>query len=276
MRHAIEKIERNHTISVVAAIILCAMLHGCATLGRLDAVPPQLTEQAVPQAAAGSRYWPALEITPMLREAARSDDRERAVLPAAVTADNHLPAASYLLLSGGGDNGAFGAGLLVGWTDHGDRPTFKVVTGISAGALIAPFAFLGPQYDVVLRDAITSIRPHDIFRKRNLISTFFKDAYGDTSPLAQIIAKHITPEVLKSIAAEHAKGRLLLIGTTDLDAKQPVVWNMGEIASSDNPGAIELFRKILLASAAIPVVFPPVMIDVEVAGTHYQEMHDAS
>jgi predicted acylesterase/phospholipase RssA len=184
-----------------------------------------------------------------------------------------LPPADFLAISGGGDLGAFGAGLLIGWTQYGDRPQFKLVTGVSAGALIAPFAFLGPKYDDVLRTVCTSIGPRDIFHARNIIAALSSDAFADSRPLAAIIAKYVTRDLLTSIAQEYAKGRLLLIGTTNLDARQPVVWNMGEIASSADPRALELFRKVMLASTAIPGMFPPVMIDVEVDGRHYQEMH---
>jgi predicted acylesterase/phospholipase RssA len=210
---------------------------------------------------------------PMLHDAAASDDRERAMLRRTGQPAEHLPPADYLAISGGSDLGAFGAGLLVGWTEYGQRPHFKVVTGISAGALIAPFAFLGPQYDGVLRTACSSIRPRDIFHTRNILAAISSDAFADNSPLAAIIAKYVTPELLASVAQEYANGRLLLIGTTDLDARQPVVWNMGEIASSTDPRALDLFRKVMLASTAVPGIFPPVMIDVEVDGRRYQEMH---
>jgi predicted acylesterase/phospholipase RssA len=214
-----------------------------------------------------------LDIRPMLRVAAESDDRERAMLLTTGRPAEHLPPADFLGISGGGDLGAFGAGLLIGWTEHGQRPQFKLVTGVSAGALIAPFAFLGPNYDDVLRTVCTSIRPRDIFHARNILTAISSDAFADNSPLAAMIAKYVTREMLASIAREYAKGRLLLIGTTNLDARQPVVWNMGEIASSTDPRALELFRKVMLASTAIPGIFPPVMIDVEVDGRRYQEMH---
>jgi predicted acylesterase/phospholipase RssA len=209
----------------------------------------------------------------MLHVAAESDDRERATLMKDGRPAEHLPPADFLAISGGGDLGAFGAGLLIGWTQYGDRPQFKLVTGVSAGALIAPFAFLGPKYDDVLRTVCTSIGPRDIFHARNIIAALSSDAFADSRPLAAIIAKYVTRDLLTSIAQEYAKGRLLLIGTTNLDARQPVVWNMGEIASSADPQALELFRKVMLASTAIPGMFPPVMIDVEVDGRHYQEMH---
>ncbi|MGA8006610.1 MAG: patatin-like phospholipase family protein, partial [Burkholderiales bacterium] len=171
------------------------------------------------------------------------------------------------------DDGAFGAGLLVGWSKNGTRPTFKVVTGISTGALIAPFAFLGSAYDPELRAVYTQISPDKIYERRWILSAMFSDALTSTAPLYHLISKYVTPDMLAAIAREYDKGRLLLIGTTDLDVQRPVIWNMGAIAKSRSPGALTLFRKILLASAAVPGLFPPVMIDVDADGRHYQEMH---
>jgi predicted acylesterase/phospholipase RssA len=180
---------------------------------------------------------------------------------------------NFLAVSGGGDNGAYGAGFLNGWTASGTRPEFKVVTGVSTGALIAPFAFLGPKYDYVLERVYTTTAQRDIFKKRGIVSALFSDAMADTRPLASVISQYVTPQLLDEIAAEYDKGRLLLVGTTNLDTMEPVIWNMTAIAARKDPEAVALFSKILLASAAIPGAFPPVMIDVNLGGTHYQEMH---
>jgi len=184
-----------------------------------------------------------------------------------------LPPASYLAISGGGEDGAFGAGLLVGWTETGTRPEFKLVTGISTGALSAPFAFLGSAYDDQLKAVYTDISANDVLKKRNLLAAVFDDALADNAPLRQLIARHLTQEMLEEIAAEYQKGRILLIGTTNLDARRPVIRNISKIAASDNPGALDLVHDILVASAAIPGAFPPTMIDVQVDGQTYQEMH---
>jgi predicted acylesterase/phospholipase RssA len=258
---------------LLVTCLVVASLQACGSLPRQAAVPAPSTVRAVTPEAPRSRYWPELDMHPMLQDAAASDDRERAMLIRTGRSAEHLPPANFLAISGGSDLGAFGAGLLVGWSEHGQRPQFKVVTGISAGALIAPFAFLGSKYDAVLTTVCNSIRPRDIFHARNILAALTGDAFADNSPLAAVIAKYVTRKTLASIAREYAKGRLLLIGTTDLDAGQPVVWNMGEIASSKDPRALELFRKVMLASTAIPGIFPPVMIDVEVDGKRYQEMH---
>ncbi len=180
---------------------------------------------------------------------------------------------SYLAISSGGDDGAFAAGLLAGWTTRGDRPQFKVVTGISAGALIAPFVFLGSQYDYVLREVSSRIEKRDIFHPRNWIAAIMSDGMADDRPLASIIERYVDQNLLRDIARAYAKGRLLLIGTTNLDARQLVVWDMGAIASRGDASALDLFRKVMLASISIPGIFPPVMIDVEADGKRYQEMH---
>jgi hypothetical protein len=148
-----------------------------------------------------------------------------------------------------------------------------MVTGVSTGSLIAPFAFLGPAYDPTLKDVYTSISPDKIYRARGLTAAMFNDAMADTSPFAEVIAHYADEKMLAAIATEYGKGRILLIGTTDLDAQRPVIWNMGGIAASGHPRALELFRKILRASAAVPAAFQPVLFDVEVDGRQYQELH---
>ncbi|MCV2353348.1 patatin-like phospholipase family protein [Paucibacter sp. B2R-40] len=182
----------------------------------------------------------------------------------------------HLALSGGGANGAFGAGFLNGWTSIGSRPVFKVVTGVSTGALMAPFAFLGPSYDQALREFYTTTSTRDIFTLGSVLRQVLAgEALANTKPLATIIERHIDAEFLRQIAAAHQQGRRLYIGTADLDARAFVVWNMGLIASSGRPEALELFRQVMLASASIPVAFPPVYFKVEVGaeGRGYDEMH---
>jgi hypothetical protein len=147
------------------------------------------------------------------------------------------------------------------------------VTGISTGALIAPFAFLGPAYDAQLKAVYTGIGPNDVYEERWLPTAVFGDALTNTDPLYRLISRYANEAMLDEIAKEYRKGRLLLIGTTNLDVQRPVIWNIGAIAASGKPEALTLFRKILLASASVPGVFPPVMIDVEADGHTYQEMH---
>ncbi len=218
------------------------------------------------------RYWPQTDLSLFKQDAIESYKRE-AALALAPGSNGPLQPANFLAISGGGENGAFGAGLLVGWTEAGTRPEFKLVTGVSTGALIAPFAFLGPKYDGELKALYTNISTKDVLEKRGMLAFFFDDAVSDTAPLKRLVERYVTADMLKEIAAENAKGRILLIGTTNIDAHQGILWNIGKIAAYGSPQALELVRKILVASAAIPIAFPPVMIDVEVNGVHYQEMH---
>jgi len=178
----------------------------------------------------------------------------------------------FLALSGGGYNGAFGAGVLCGWSATGTRPRFKLVTGISTGALIAPFAFLGSEYDSELK-IYTMVTKEEIYRKKSLITALWRDSLADTKPLADLLAKYFDESMLQAIAAEHKKGRRLFIGTTQFDAQRLVIWDMGAIAASGHPEALKLFRKILLASASIPGAFPPQYIKVEAGGRQYEEIH---
>jgi predicted acylesterase/phospholipase RssA len=174
----------------------------------------------------------------------------------------------WLTLSSGGEDGAFGAGLLNGLSASGKRPDYSVVTGVSTGALMAPFIFAGPRYDGALRDAFTKVTSADIFEVGSTGESLL-----DTWPLKDTIAKEITPTLLADIAAEHNRGRRLFVITTDLDAERSVVWNMGAIAAHGGDGAVNLFRAVLLASSAIPGAFPPVLIEVEANGKQFHEMH---
>jgi predicted acylesterase/phospholipase RssA len=170
-------------------------------------------------------------------------------------------------------NGAFAAGLLKGWTESGTRPQFDVVTGISTGALIAPFAFLGSEYDADLERAYTSLKADQIYRLRFLLSVPWSDALADSEPLRQRIKKEVTNEMLAKIAHEHRLGRRLYVGTTNLDTLQLVEWDMGAIAAGNNPQKLELFHEVLLASCAVPGFLPPVPINIDVDGKHYSELH---
>jgi predicted patatin/cPLA2 family phospholipase len=186
---------------------------------------------------------------------------------------NPPPKRSVLVLSGGGAYGAFSAGVLVGWSASGNRPKFDTVTGISTGALIAPFAFLGSEYDGQLRQFYTQVQSSDIFRIKKSVRTLFADSIADNSGLIEQVEKSATPAILAAIAAEHAKGRRLYVGTTELDGRRQVVWDLGAIASRGTPQDLALFRSVILASAAIPGFFPPVRIPVDIDGQVYEERH---
>lgn len=251
---------------------LALLLAACSGPARLPPVSAAQTEQARPLGLPNARFFPDSDSSDLRLEAEASVRREMAVWRAAGNS-GPLPQANFLAISGGGDNGAFGSGLLVGWTAAGTRPHFKLVTGVSTGSLIAPFAFLGTAYDETLKAVYTTITPLQVFRTRGLIPGIFSDAMADTAPLAEVIARYMDEKMLGLIAEEYRKGRLLMIGTTDLDAQRPVIWNIGAIAASGHPGALGLVRQILRASSAVPGAFQPVLIDVELDGRKHQELH---
>ena len=257
---------------LVPLVAILVFAQGCSIPNRLAAVPQDLTIKATIPGMTEIRFWMDTDQEAMLRVARESILREKKFL-ARAGHQGPLPPAIALAVSGGGHNGAFGAGLLVGWSATGNRPTFKLVTGVSTGALIAPFAFLGPAYDKGLKSVFTEISAKDIFKKRGMLAALYNDAMADTQPLWRLVERHVNVEMLRSIAKEYQNGRLLIVATTNLDALRPVMWNMGAIAESGHPKALNLFRSILVASAAIPGAFPPVMIEVEAGGQRFQEMH---
>jgi len=246
------------------------VLASCATQSRGPAVPEELGSSAVALHNPAFRSWDDDLSEAFLNEVIQTSERE---LERSRKADGSMEAVRFLAISGGGSDGAFGAGLLSGWSAAGTRPEFKVVTGVSTGALTAPFAFVGPAYDEKLRRVYTTVVTRDIFRSRGVIAGFFNDALFDTAPLRRLMESLIDEEMMRDIASEYQRGRLLFIGTTNLDADRGVVWNIGAIASSGEPGALKLIHDVLMASAAIPAGFPPIMIDVEADGKRYQEMH---
>jgi hypothetical protein len=183
------------------------------------------------------------------------------------------PPRHVLAVSGGGAYGAYTAGFLSGWTESGTRPEFDVVTGISTGALIAPFAFLGPAYDAHAGHLYTHIQAADIFRIRAWVAIPFTDSVASSAPLRDLIQSQVTPALLTRIAAEHRKGRRLYVGTTNLDTHRLVVWDMGAIACRPCPEGCDLFRDVLLASCSVPGMLPPVRFEVESGGQRVTELH---
>ncbi len=254
-------------------LLACLTSMGCATVPGLETVPARLADTAEVNHLPNIRMWGDLG-----REATRQIlENERAALiekyKTLAKSDARALSSNILALSGGADDGAFGAGLLVGWGERGDRPSFDLVTGISSGALIAPFAFLGREYDRQLSEIFTKHSGEDIYQAKILAGLMGGAAVADNAPLARLIASYTDKAMLARIAAERAKGRYLLVGTTNINAQRPVFWDMGRIAQSKDPRAIQLFRKVLLASAALPGIFPPVEIEVTAGGRIYKELH---
>jgi len=179
---------------------------------------------------------------------------------------------AILALSGGGADGAFGAGALVGLTRSGLRPQFSVVTGVSTGALIAPYAFLGSDWDDELVEVYTSGRAEHLLHARGLGALFGSSIYSGT-PLKELVDRYATDALVKAVAREAATGRLLLVATTDVNTGEPVIWDLGSIAMNGGAGARALFRDVLVASASVPGLFPPVVIRVQEQQALYEEVH---
>jgi hypothetical protein len=270
-----------HTLRIysgLAAGLICMLLLACPPLQWTSAQAQShaAAKKKVERKAAPPKAGPKEQAE---RATFTAQDEDAAVIPgipnARVWGDSEsefarlLPQATgpWLAISGGGSDGAYGAGVLAGWSEAGTRPEFAVVTGVSIGALIAPFAFLGPRYDEDLRKNFTAIGAADIFEDRTT-----RDSLFDYWPLKRLIEQRVTAPLLSEIAAEHARGRRLLVATTNLDAGRRVIWNMGAIAVRGEQG-LKLFRDVLLASSSIPGFFSPVAIEVEANGKKFQELH---
>ena len=250
-----------------------ALLAGCDAPPRLAAVPRGRTLEATVLGVPNERFNISLGIGPIEREMlAKFRLLQTEIRPGGVEVARNVPL-NLLAVSGGGEDGAYGAGLICGWTERGDRPVFDLVTGVSTGPLTAPFAYLGPKYDSALREVYTSVTKADILAERFLPSAILGDGLVDTAPLFATISRYLNEAMLADLAAAYRQGRLLFVGSTNLDAQMPVIWNIGAIADSGHPKALDLIRRILLASASIPGAFPPMMIDVTIDGQPFQEMH---
>lgn len=264
--------SRRGVLGMAASGGMAALLAGCGPLERGTAVPLGQTTRATVLGVPNERFFPTDGTGPLTAEVYAAIGRRQRLL--GLAPDQLPPQMQILAVSGGGENGAFGAGLLCGWTEAGTRPVFELVTGVSTGALTAPFAFLGSAYDAQLRAVYTDLAPADVLESRGIVAgALFHDAMADNAPLYKTISRYLTPDMQAALAKAYGEGRLLLIGTSDLDAQLPVIWNIGAIAASGHPRALDTIRRVLLASAAIPGAFPPTMFDVTVDGVAYQEMH---
>lgn len=246
--------------------VLALTLGACAS-GSRSAFDVQDREGALPMGLVSARQHPIRVYLDAADRLALFQQAVREGMP--VGPDGRL---DFIALSGGGSNGAFTAGLMKGWTETGERPDFEVVTGVSTGALAAPFVFLGPDYDDELADAYTGGAAAGLLQPQGL-GAFFGSGIYRSEPLRALVEHYVDEALLAAVAAEHAKGRVLLVATTDLDAQRGVSWDLGAIATQASPAALALFRNVLIASASIPGAFPPVLIPSDKAGADFEEMH---
>jgi len=249
------------------ALIAMVLLSGCASMKR----------QPPPGDALRMAEIPGIPNCRMWGDEAPADEAQRRMLlkQQIVSAPDFDPEndVNVLAISGGAQEGAFGAGVLTGWTASGTRPKFQVVTGISSGSMLAPFAFLGPEYDEVNRALFSKYDTKDVVDARFFSALFRGASLSSNKKLRKILTTHFTPVEMEIVAREYEKGRKLFIGSTHLDSIRPVIWDVGAIAASGRPGAYDLIIDVILASAAFPGVFPPILFDVEQDGKPYQEMH---
>lgn len=246
---------RARTLRLAAVASLA--LQGCATIQRSPFTEAQQAEASIP-GIPQARFW------------ADAADAARLMSPGLTGPQGEK---TMLALSGGSDNGAYGAGLLNGWSQSGKRPEFTIVTGVSTGALIAPLAFLGADQDATLERLFTTVSSNDIYRSRFALAIPLSPSAASTKPLERLIAATMNDALIDRIGQEHVRGRRLFVGTANLDAQRMVIWNMGAIAASDAEGRHALFRQVLLASSAIPAFFTPVMIKTRSAQRTISEMH---
>lgn len=239
-----------------ACLCFALVLTACAGIDRDQYAAPQASHAAMhPIGFPDVRYFGDEAPSSLDDEVATFAQRLRAV-------HKHGDGLNILALSGGGQNGAFGAGVLNGWTETGTRPEFDIVTGISTGSLIAPFAFLGSKYDANLKRVYTTTSTRQLVRKRFLAGLIHGGSLYSTAPMQEVIENELTDEMIDELAMQYDRGRLLLVGTTNMDAERPVIWNVTEIASYRTPAARELVRDVILASASIPILFTPVRFNV--------------
>lgn len=244
---------------ILIALALAAQLGACGSTPRIGYTADQAAAATLPGMDLSVRAYADASESTFTEMVARPDAKKAPF--------------AYLALSGGGGDGAYGAGVLNGWSESGKRPEFSLVSGVSTGALIAPFAFLGPAYDPTLTDIYTGGIASTLVQSPSVANVLFGSGLFGDGRLRALVRRYVTAELLARIAEQHAKGRRLLVVTTNLDSQRAVIWNMGAIATSGGPSALTLFTDVLTASASIPAVFPPQLLDVQADGRAFQEMH---
>jgi hypothetical protein len=261
---------KKKTLCYLFMIMPCfLLLSGCAHIR--NSVPEDLTNKIVIAGMPNVCAYIDSPNIPFMSQSLIDSFKEEGKTDYIVNGVKNYPA---LIISGGVSNSAYGVGVLKGWSKEGSRPVFKIVTGVSSGGIVAIFAFLGEDYDGQLEELFTSISTKDIVKQKSIVfSLLFGDSLMSSKPLAKKIEKVIDEKLLGRIAEEHKKGRRLYVGTTDLDAQKFVIWDMGAIASIGSNDSAKMFRKIILASCALPIITSPVYFPVKADDKSYDQMH---
>jgi len=266
---------KKWTSRILAIIFLMAVLsiQGCATLRPRNAVPldfdGKVTISGMPDIRTDIDNPDPIVMQKSLVDSFKQEDKD--AYPSSGSGVKIYP---VLAISGGGANGAYGAGLLKGWSEEGSRPLFKIITGVSSGSIIALYTFLGKEYDEALEKFFTTMSTKDIMKQKNFFSIMLGDSLFSSAPLAKKISAIVDGKLMTKVAEEHKRGRRLFVGTVNLDAQEFVVWDMGALACKGGSDSLLMFRKIILASCSLPMTFSPVHFKVsDVTGELYDEMH---
>ena len=261
---------RQKTFHYIFIIITCLLvLSGCAHVRH--AVPESLVGKAVVVGIPGIRYYTDKpDSFPMARQSLVDSFKDEAKSDYLVDGIKTYP---VLIIGGGVSNSAYGIGILKGWLKEGSRPVFKIITGYSSGSIIALATFSGKDYEDRLVELFTSISTKDVIKQNGVFSILFGDSVNSSALFAKKIDNIVDEDLMKKVAQEHAKGRRLYVGTSDLDAQGFVIWDMGALASKGGIDAVKMFRKIILASCSFSTMLPPVFFQVEAGGRRYDEMH---
>ncbi|MCL1093453.1 patatin-like phospholipase family protein [Shewanella kaireitica] len=251
--------------SILLTAALSLFLAGCNTVPDHNSAPESLAYELKPMGVSNIRSWG--------NQAEFSYDYLETLQDNYLARHEKPTKLQVLALSGGGANGAFGAGILTAWTKTGTRPEFDMVTGVSTGAILAIFAFIGSDYDEHVVDFYTNYGYEDLFKAKGLLTSLRSMAILNISPYETLVRETITPQLLSKVAEGFHHSRLLLIGTTHLESQRLSIWNMGAIAAQNTPQSEKLFEDIILASTAIPGAMPAVQIDMEYGNETYQELH---
>ncbi len=260
---------RQEKLYQLLIIITCLLvLSGCAHVRK--AVPENLVGKATVVGMPDIRTYTDKPASLFMRKSLADSFKDEGKSDYLVDGIKTYP---VLIIGGGVSNSAYGIGLLNGWLKEGHRPVFKIVTGYSSGSLLATATFSGKDYEDRLADLFTSISTKDVMKNKNIFEVLFGNSVYSSALFAKKINDIMDKDLMAKIAEEHAKGRRLYVGTSDLDAQEFVIWDMGALASRGNPDSLNMFRKIILASCSFPAMAPPVYFQVEAEGRRYEEMH---